>query len=85
MKRKTPKDDMREEHLERMRKRAKEYPNEWFNMMDCASILGFGRDVMSALAAIESAPIVFRKSNPHELHKWIVQNMVTLRQLKTRT
>lgn len=50
------------------------YPFRWFNQGKVARILGFGEDVMSAMALL-GAPVIARKCNPHLLHKWIEENI----------
>ena len=59
-------------------------PWKWYPLWICAAMMGFGMNVMTVISRMEGAPIMFRKANPHELHRWMIRNRKTLRQAKAR-
>jgi hypothetical protein len=54
-------------------KLARENPFRFFTLEEVGKICGFGKDTMTALAALR-APIVARKCNPNLLIQWIGEN-----------
>lgn len=61
----------REKHPARV---AAENPYRFFSFEEIGEIFGFGRDVMTAIAAHPDAPVVFRKMNPRLLLEWLREN-----------
>lgn len=53
---------------------ANRYPFRWFPSGDVAEMCGFSGDAMTEFKGL-GAPIVARKSNPHLLHAWLLQNV----------